>query len=80
MIEAKTETFPRDTGTLVVSEAKLSKDDFFELLAGLGYPSHCGSSWTIRDTGRDIVIKSSVIVPKGLLDSEDLDEDFEFDC
>jgi hypothetical protein len=80
MIEAKTETFPRDTGTLFVTEAKLKKDEFFELLGGLGYPSHCGSSWTIRDTGREIVIKSSVIVPDELLHPEDIDEYFESDC
>lgn len=79
-LEPKVEAFEKEDGIMSLVTAMLPKDEFWTLLKKAGFPEIGETqSWTIRDDGKNIVIKSSAMSPKPI--SEEFDEpDLEADC
>ncbi len=82
MIKTKVERFERDGGTLVVSEATVSRELFLKMLVDNGFDLAADATWNVCDNQRVITIKASGL-EKNVTPQEDpdaFDEDIESDC
>jgi hypothetical protein len=80
-LEPQVESCEKPEGVLSLVTAMSPKDEFWNILKQAGFPEIGKTmSWTIRDDGKNIVIKSSCLSPHALPEEEELDPDFETDC
>lgn len=86
MIQTKKEEFKREAGVLVVSEAKVDRDEFLKLLVDNGFEVAEGCKWNIVDDQKSITIKASGMSvkvkskSKVKVQEEEDDPDLEYDC
>ncbi len=83
MIQTKKEEFKREAGVLVVSEAKVDRDEFLKLLVDNGFEVAEGCKWNIVDDQKSITIKASGMSVKAKAKvkvQEEEDPDLESNC